>query len=68
MYKTYTNPGINVYPPSSNNKNVNVSANKVNYCIDIGLNDNNSGDKFFKFTQAVASDEWVIVHNLDKYP
>ena len=26
------------------------------------------GDKHFTFEQAVASDIWIIVHNLNKYP
>lgn len=32
------------------------------------LTDFTVSDKFFEFTQNVASDEWVIEHNLDKYP
>ena len=26
------------------------------------------GDAHFKYTQGSASEEWLIVHNLDKYP
>lgn len=27
-----------------------------------------SGDKSYKFTQSIASDNWIIEHNLKKYP
>jgi hypothetical protein len=27
-----------------------------------------SGDKYYQHVQAVASDEWLVVHNLEKHP
>ena len=32
------------------------------------LTDITVSDKYFCFEQSVASDEWIILHNLDKYP
>lgn len=62
----YKSKGIDVYPHSSNNKKINITTTNPDFCIDVNMRE--SVDKFFKFIQGVPSSEWVIVHNLDKYP
>lgn len=58
MFKSYYTTGTT--------KIVDVFVNDNNPNVDIGVDSN--GDKHFVFTQRVASDNWVIEHNLGKYP
>lgn len=64
----YKSKGI-VINPTYDNRNIDIITKKSNNVnIDIGIDSPGKGDKFFKFTQAVPSSVWEIVHNLDKNP
>ena len=71
MYRAYTNSDtskIDVYINRPNN-HVDVTVpSRTNTVIDVTASNVSGADKFFKFSQRVASDTWQVKHNLNKYP
>ena len=72
MYKSYGNQNTNGIDVCVKNKNAKISVSvptKTNPDVNVCIGNNSSGsDKFFRFTQAVASDVWEVNHNLNKFP
>ena len=70
MYRDYNAPvntnGIDVCVKSKNAKVAVSIPSKTN--PDVSMCMGTEVDKFYRFTQAVASDTWEVQHNLDKYP
>lgn len=58
---------------NQNERNINLSFQKMEHSATLSGNETQiitiaSADKHFSFTQMTASDEWDIVHGLEKYP